>query len=186
MSHEPSKGYGCSRVMNTTPAPPKLRRIAGNQYKGHNWKLPSHLHRQIIDRHDIGCGTYDDVIKWKHFPRYWPFVWGIHRSRVNSPHKDQWRGVLMFSLICTWKNGWVNSSEAGDLRRRRAHYDVIALHSVCMVQWCHAARLNFVNSGSVCNSLTPPSRYSKQRPLVNYTHRRQMPVEFYSLVTNSH
>ena len=22
-----------------------------------------------------------DVIKWKHFPRYWPFVWGIHRSR---------------------------------------------------------------------------------------------------------
>ena len=24
---------------------------------------------------------HDDVIKWKHFPRYWPFVWGIHRSR---------------------------------------------------------------------------------------------------------
>ena len=23
----------------------------------------------------------DGVIKWKHFPRYWPFVWGIHRSR---------------------------------------------------------------------------------------------------------
>ena len=22
---------------------------------------------------------HDDVIKWKHFPRYWPFVWGIHR-----------------------------------------------------------------------------------------------------------
>ena len=21
----------------------------------------------------------DDVIKWKHFPRYWPFVRGIHR-----------------------------------------------------------------------------------------------------------
>ena len=31
----------------------------------------------------------DDVIKWKHFPRYWPFVRGIHRSPVNSPHKDQ-------------------------------------------------------------------------------------------------
>ena len=38
----------------------------------------------------------DDVIKWKHFPRYWPFVWGIHRSPVNSPHKGQWRGALMF------------------------------------------------------------------------------------------
>ena len=23
--------------------------------------------------------THDDVIKWKHFLRYWPFVWGIHR-----------------------------------------------------------------------------------------------------------
>ena len=39
---------------------------------------------------------HDDVIKWKHFPRYWPLVWGIHRSPVNSPHKCQWRGTLMF------------------------------------------------------------------------------------------
>ena len=44
---------------------------------------------------------HDDVIKWKHFPRCWPFVRGIHRSSpVNSPHKGQWRGALMFSLIC--------------------------------------------------------------------------------------
>ena len=43
---------------------------------------------------------HDDVIKLKHFPRYWPFVRGIHRSPVNSPHKDQWRGALIFSLIC--------------------------------------------------------------------------------------
>ena len=41
---------------------------------------------------------HDDIIKWKHFPRYWAFVRGIHRSPVNSPHKGQWRGVLMFSL----------------------------------------------------------------------------------------
>ena len=39
---------------------------------------------------------HDDVIKWKHFPRYWPFVRGIHRSAVNSPHKGQWRGASMF------------------------------------------------------------------------------------------
>ena len=43
---------------------------------------------------------HDDVIKWKRFPRYWPFVREIHRSRVNSPHKSQRRGALMFSLIC--------------------------------------------------------------------------------------
>ena len=45
--------------------------------------------------------NHDDVIKWKHFPRYWPFVRGISRTAVDSLHKDQWRGALMFSLICT-------------------------------------------------------------------------------------
>ena len=51
--------------------------------------------------HFVLCRDHDDVIKWKHFPRYWPFVWGIHRSPVNSPHKGQRRGALMFSLIRT-------------------------------------------------------------------------------------
>ena len=39
-----------------------------------------------------------DVIKWKHFPRYWPFVLGIHLSSVNFPHKGQWRGASKFSF----------------------------------------------------------------------------------------
>ena len=43
---------------------------------------------------------HEDVINWKHFPCYWPFMRGIHWSPVNSPHKGQWRGALMFSLIC--------------------------------------------------------------------------------------
>ena len=67
---------------------------------------------------------HDDVIKWKHFPRYWPFVRGIHRWPVDSPHKDQWREALMFSLICAWTNNEVRNRDAGDLRRRRTHYDV--------------------------------------------------------------
>ena len=70
---------------------------------------------------------HDGVIKWKHFPRYWPFVRGIHRGPVNSPHKGQWRGAWMFSLICVWINGWVNNREAGDLRRNRAHYNVTVM-----------------------------------------------------------
>ena len=37
---------------------------------------------------------HDDVIKWKHFPRYWPFARRIHRSPANSPHKGQWRGAF--------------------------------------------------------------------------------------------
>ena len=72
--------------------------------------------------------AHDDVIKYKHFPRYWPLVRGIHRSPVNSPHKGQWCRALMFSLICAWLNSWVNNREAGDLRPHCAHYDVIAMN----------------------------------------------------------
>ena len=72
---------------------------------------------------------HDGVIKWKHFPRYCPFVRGFHRSPVNFPHKGQWCGALMFSLICVWINGWVNNREAGDLRRYRTHYDVIVMET---------------------------------------------------------
>ena len=55
-----------------------------------------------------------------------------HMSRwpVNSLHKDQWRGALTFSLICTWINAWVNNRVAGDLRRYRAHYDVTLMGHV--------------------------------------------------------
>ena len=78
-------------------------------------------------RRRSNLAVHDDVIKWKHFPRYWPFVRGIHWSPVISPHKGQWRGASMLSLICVWRNGWVNNREAGDLRRHRAHYDVTVM-----------------------------------------------------------
>ena len=61
---------------------------------------------------------HDDVIKWKHFPRYWAFGWGIHRSPVNSPHKGQWRGALMFPLICALSKqswGWWFETLSGPL-----------------------------------------------------------------------
>ena len=80
-----------------------------------------------------GLRTHDDVIKWKHFPRNWPFVREIHRSPVNFPHKGQWRGALMFSLIYAWINGWVNNREAGDLRLQHGHYDVIVMQRI---SWC--------------------------------------------------
>ena len=60
---------------------------------------------------------HDDVVKWKHSLHHWPFVRGIHRWPVNSPHKGQWRRALMFSLICAWTNSWANNREADDLRR---------------------------------------------------------------------
>ena len=69
----------------------------------------------------------------KRFPRYWPFVQGIHLSPVNSLHKGQWRGALVFSLICAWINSWVSNREAGDLRCHHAHYDVIVMRNRCAV-----------------------------------------------------
>ena len=71
------------------------------------------------------------------FSCYWPFVPEIHRLPVNSPHKGQWRGALMFSLICAGINGRVNNREAGDLRCQHAHYDVTVMsyghHGHCQV-----------------------------------------------------
>ena len=119
----------------------------------------------------LQCCDHDDVIKWKHFPRYWPFVRGIHRSPVNSPHKGQWRGVLMFSLICVWINDWVNSREAGDLRRYRAHYDVIVMICVCHpeqtavalkpVAFNNKTRLTYVNGLYVVHSMVNAYGWSK-------------------------
>ena len=79
-----------------------------------------------VEHSDIRV-CHDEVIKWKQLPRYWTFLRGIHRSPVNSPHKGQWRGALMFSLICAWINGWINNGEAGDLRRHRSHYNVTVM-----------------------------------------------------------
>ena len=121
--------------------------------------LPSMSIPQTVQIHCSMRGSgkregHDDVIKWKHFPRYWPFVRVIHRWPRNSPHKGQWRGALMFSLVCAWKkNDWGNNRETGDLRRHRAHHDVTfrcftETHCACM-DWsapkymCHRALQQF-------------------------------------------
>ena len=96
----------------------------------------SHKWHVVSNRRQLHCffsgfsrlaAMHDDVIKWKYFPRYWPFVREIHRSPVNFPHKGQWRGALMFTLICDRMIGWVNNHEAGDSRRYLAHCDVIVM-----------------------------------------------------------
>ena len=68
---------------------------------------------------------------WRHqmgtFSAWLALCAGNSSVPVNSPHKGQRRGALMFSLICAWVNGCVNNREAGDLRRHCAHYDVIVM-----------------------------------------------------------
>ena len=95
---------------------------------------------------------HDDVIKWKHFPRYWPFV-------RESRHKGQWRGALMFSLICTWINSWVNNPEAGDLRRHRAHCDVSVMETRLL--W-HFSCISWIGGWvGLCDFLWAPSAKRK-------------------------
>ena len=57
---------------------------------------------------------------WKHFLCCWPFVRPI--QLVDSPHKGQWRGALVFPLICAWTNGWANNQDAGDWRCHHTNY----------------------------------------------------------------
>ena len=88
----------------------------------------------FIPNHSLS-NDHADVIKWKYFPRYWPFVRGIHRSPVNSHHKGQWCGTLMFSLICAWTNGWVNNRYACDLKRHCAHCNVTLMSIKEIMTW---------------------------------------------------
>ena len=90
---------------------------------------------QHLKKMHLEMSSHDDVIEWNHFPRYWPFVWVIHRSPVNSPHKGQWSGSLMFSLICAFNKrltkqtgGWLFETPSCSLWR---HSNAQSVWSFC-------------------------------------------------------
>ena len=83
--------------------------------------------------HNHNGFVHNDVIKWKHFPRYWPFVREF-TGPGEFPTQSQWRGALMFTLIWARINCWVNTREAGDLRRYPAHCDVRVMSRVLLNQ----------------------------------------------------
>ena len=91
-------------------------------------------------------------------------------------HSGQWRGALMFSLICAWINGWVNNSGASDLRRHRAHYDVIVmtdgaafyqrLLSIFLEPWWRHQMETFSAVLAICAGNSPvPGEITAQRPV---------------------
>ena len=69
--------------------------------------------------------NHDDVIKWGHFRVTEPL-----RGEVNGDLPSQRSVTRSFDVFfdLRLKNDWVKNGEAGDLRRHRAHYDVIAMH----------------------------------------------------------
>ena len=72
------------------------------------------------------CGAW-----WRHqmetFSASLAICAGIHRSLMNSAHRGQWSGALMFSLIYACINVWINNREADDLRRHGTHYDATVM-----------------------------------------------------------
>ena len=102
----------------------------------------------------------------KNYAHDWCFVvlysWWCHQMEtfpallalcaVNSPHKGQWRGALMFSLIWAWINGGVNNRDVGDLTRHRAHYDVTVM--VRIQRLIYLGRSLVLGQSCVCHSIS--------------------------------
>ena len=70
-----------------------------------------------------------------------------------TPLKGQLCGALMFYLICSWINGWVNNGEAGDLRRHCAHYDVTVMKTSSIYVW-------IIDTSAICHGDMDPRNIS--------------------------
>ena len=86
---------GKKSVISRLPIPERKYILCNELYDrgttNHIWfKKNKVSYCTCITTHTSFMQLHDDVIKWKHFPHYWPFVLGIHRSQMNIPHKGQW------------------------------------------------------------------------------------------------
>ena len=59
---------------------------------------------------------HDDVIKWKHVPRYWPFVRGFHRSPVPRSFDVSLDLRLNKQLSRQWCGWWFETPSRPSLR----------------------------------------------------------------------
>ena len=107
-----------------------------------DWYLPDA--KYCVTNSERNRSNHDDVIKWKHFPRYCPFVRGIHRWPVNSLHEGQWCRALIFSLICLNKRlskqswGWWFEMPSRPLWR---HCNVSCwIYPLKWLHWCHLVK----------------------------------------------
>ena len=115
----------CSLIVNWPPRNILKWNVNGNS----NTFIYANEFKKVGNRSAIMSRS--PVSWWRHqmetFSALLALCAGNSRVLVNSPHKGQWRGALMFSLICARINDWVTNREAGDLRRHRGHYDVIVM-----------------------------------------------------------
>ena len=104
--------------------------------------------------------VHDDVIKWKNSPRYWPFLWGIHRSPVNYPHKGQRRELWCFfdlrlnKRLSKQSRGWCFETPS------RPRYDITVMawgwtlysyQGVAKTKWTSTQNCIFLVNGTLKN-----------------------------------
>ena len=119
--------------------------------------LSAHHWKSLFTSQSMGALT--SCPWWRHQMETFSALLAIcaRNSPVNPPHKGQWRGTLMFSLVCVW----INNGEAGDLRCHRSHYDVIVMiESHCLLpnEW---GLISYRYSASLVKFMR--SKWSKRR-----------------------
>ena len=104
------------------------------------------LHNFVVAVLLISHDSYDlGTPWWRHQMKIFTVLLALcsGNSQVTGEFPSQRPVTQSFdvSLICALNKRLVNSPEAGDLRRHRAHYDVIVMH---ILHGC------FVGSGAIC------------------------------------
>ena len=101
-------------------------------------KIPSTKCWSACSGLDVLEEQHDDVIKWKHFPRYWPFVRGIHRPRwiprTKASDAELWCFLWLHSLnkrLSKQSRGWWFETPSRPLwRHSNVYYIPWNIHTV--------------------------------------------------------
>ena len=90
---------------------------------------------------------HDDVIKWKHFPRYWPFVRGIHQAPE-----------FLYFLWSAPELTLSKNREAGDWRRHCAYYDAPVMYIQDTSLALGNKAISPVSEEQICRVCVKPSK----------------------------
>ena len=118
---------------------PEGKNFSSNTPQLHNpllWPFVRATFKSPEIQHNVDMTFDTRYVLWRHSELQGRYS---HRIMMTSSNRNifhgespahQWRGALMFSMICAWISGWVNNHEADDLRRHCAHYDVTVMITV--------------------------------------------------------
>ena len=77
-----------------------------------------------------------DVMKWKHFPRYWPFVRRIPHTKASDTEFDVFFDLRLNKRLSKQSCGWWFETPSPQLWRHRNAMTTFYLTSICRLKWC--------------------------------------------------